>query len=148
MKRDRHLIIRHGQPIIIHYRGGNQIYSTYTMCLAFSQKIVFQMLSTILKYKYNHLHIHRRESWSVQRFADSMRSLSQHFNPYLSDFKSIAVSAFRKRSEAILGYCQKFFFEACNISHRSVIFLYQPWWWFTCPDSLWEAENVLAFSPD
>lgn len=53
---------------------------------------------------------------------DSMRSLSQHFNPYLSDFKSIAVFAFRKRSEAILGYCQKFFFEACNISHRSVIF--------------------------
>lgn len=97
---------------------GDQIYSTHTICSAFSQILSFKCWTTILGDKYNDRHVYRWEKWSVKRLAHSVRSLRQHFNLYLSDSKcstsqcptiSISSFAFRKRSADMLGYCQKFF---------------------------------------
>lgn len=96
--------------------------------LAFYTDIFFQMLTIIQEDKYNYLHVHRWESWSIERLADSVRSLSQHFNLYLSDSTcstcqcstvSISIFAFRARSDDILGYYQIFFSEVCTQSLAS-----------------------------
>ena len=128
--------------------------------LSFFADIVFQMLSTVLEDKYNYLHIHRWEIWSVKRFAGSVRSLSQRFNPYLSYSKcstsqcstmSIAISAFRKRSDDILGYCQKLFFEVCtqSLDWCNILLVIGQSSFSTslggnslCPDSLWRRQKM------
>lgn len=129
--------------------------------LSFFADIVFQMLSTVLEDEYNYLHIHRWEIWSVKRFAGSVQSLSQHFNPYLSDSKcstsqcstmSIVISAFRKTPDDILGYCQKFFFEVCTQSldwcNNILLVIGQSSFYISlggnslCPDSLWRRQKM------
>lgn len=147
---------------------GDQIYSTHTICSAFSQILSFKCWTTILGDKYNDRHVYRWEKWSVKRLAHSVRSLRQHFNLYLSDSKcstsqcptiSISSFAFRKRSADMLGYCQKFFEVLLHlwpgvISYQSKvsIFLYQPWWWLPLSGFIMkeaaEMQSILAFPPD
>lgn len=99
---------------------GDQIYSTHTIGLAFLQILSYKCWTTILGDEYNDQHVYRWERRRVKRLAPSVRSLSQHFNLFLSDSKcstsqcptmSISSFTFRKRSADIPGYCQKFFFE-------------------------------------